>query len=90
MTNTADVPSQLDHWQMVARQLPLPQLQEMYDDAFIGLADSLNAFNRLRRAPRPDSGAVEGKTHEVCGRAVVAAIFALAMNHRLHQEAALN
>jgi hypothetical protein len=87
---TCDVPGQLHHWQAIAQQLPLPQLQEMYDDAFTGLADSLNAFNQVHEADSPDPATLHDLVDEVLGRGIVAAIFALGMHMRLCQEVALN
>lgn len=87
---TCDVPDQLHHWQAVAQQLPLPQLQQMYDDAFSGLAESLNDFNEIHQGTSPDPAILHDLVDEVLGRGIVAAIFALGMHMRLHQQAALN
>jgi hypothetical protein len=88
---TDEVPAEIATWQIVAQRLPLPQLAQMYDDAFMGLADSLNAFNRAYGADSPDCEALHRATCQAIWRSVAAAIFALGMTQRLHHhEAALN
>lgn len=82
--------SEIAIWQVIALQLPLPELMEMASDSRNGLAHSLNDFNDMCQDGTPDPGVLERTVTEVSRRATAAAIFALGLCQRRREEAALN
>ena len=88
-----NVATEITEWELVAQQLPLPELYAVAATCQNGLAESLNAFNDICTSysdgeePSPEVMRALG---QVTRRATAMAIFTLGIAQRVHLAAHQN
>jgi hypothetical protein len=98
MTNHArepvlDVAGEINAWQDAARSLPLSQAGDVAREAIDHLGCVLNNFNTVytgQRDGQASTQALEQAVMQVARQATGAAIFTLAVTHRIREAAALS
>jgi hypothetical protein len=85
-----DVAGEINAWQDAARSLPLSQAGDVAREAIDHLGCILNNFNTVYRDGQASTQALEQAVMQVARQATGAAIFTLAVTHRIREAAALS
>jgi hypothetical protein len=85
-----DVAGEINAWQDAARSLPLSQAGDVAREAIDHLGCVLNNFNTVYSDGQASTQALEQAVMQVARQATGAAIFTLAVTHRIREAAALS